>query len=195
MNDNKESHWLRGALGRGLLWLVFLGPFFFLSYGYANQHAARVDAALGVASFHFAWERGVPLWTIIPYWSIDLLYGLAFLCCRDRAASLPAQTTYDGVPCLDLVSVRAAIQPGDDLVDAVQRLAALHGGKQEIWVACALGYSRSASVVAAWLCTEPEKTASVRDAVERVRRARPQVVLGADSLACLEAFRAGLLRQ
>ncbi|MDR1064124.1 MAG: phosphatase PAP2/dual specificity phosphatase family protein [Azoarcus sp.] len=82
-----ETRWLGGAFKRGVLWLLFLGPFFFLSYGFANQQAALRDAAAGVASFHYAWERGIPLWpwTILPYWSIDLLYGFAFLCCRDRA--------------------------------------------------------------------------------------------------------------
>jgi hypothetical protein len=74
----------RGALGRGLVWLAFLGPFFFLSYGAANYHAAMQDSA---ASFYFAWERGIPFWpwTIVPYWTIDFLYGFAFLCCRDKA--------------------------------------------------------------------------------------------------------------
>ncbi|MDR2092360.1 MAG: phosphatase PAP2/dual specificity phosphatase family protein [Azoarcus sp.] len=463
---NEAPHWLRGAFGRGVLWLVFLAPLFFLSYGHANQHAADIDADTGVTSFYFAWEHAIPLWpwTIIPYWSIDLLYGFAFLCCRDRMATnrlgmrllsvqlicitcfflwplrfafvrppldglsgtlfdaltsfdlpynqapslhiallvivwrqfvgilpapprkeageasalapravrilihawailigvsvlttwqhhfidiptglpvglfclwlwpetgssplhraaarrpalalryfagallalaaalalggiwlilcwlalalalvafnyawagaagfqkhggrqsfaaywlfapytlgawinarlwtwrrrdpapvadgvwlgplptarefaawgarhggeaalfdltaelpaprLPARTAYDGVPCLDLVPVR-----GGDLAEAVRRLTLLHDGKREVWVACALGYSRSASVVAAWLCAATGKTASIQEAVARLRQTRPQIVLGADSLACLEAFRAGLSRQ
>lgn len=67
---------------RSLLWLLFLGPFFFLSYGYANHLAARHGVA---DSIFFQWERQIPFlpWTIVPYWSIDLLYGLSFLCCRD----------------------------------------------------------------------------------------------------------------
>ncbi len=68
---------------RSIAWLLFLGPFFFLSYGYAN----RVAASAGVTnSLFFAWEREIPFvpWTILPYWSIDLLYGLSFLCCRSR---------------------------------------------------------------------------------------------------------------
>jgi len=70
---------------RGVLWLLFLGPFFFLTYGFANGWAA----ARGVsASVVFAWERQIPFlpWTIVPYWSIDLLYGLSFLLCRTRRA-------------------------------------------------------------------------------------------------------------
>lgn len=67
---------------RSVLWLLFLGPFFFLSYGYSNRLAA--ERAVTDTLF-FAWERHIPFlpWTIVPYWSIDLLYGFSFLCCRD----------------------------------------------------------------------------------------------------------------
>ncbi|MDR1934060.1 MAG: phosphatase PAP2/dual specificity phosphatase family protein [Candidatus Accumulibacter sp.] len=70
---------------RGVLWLLFLGPLFFISYGYANALAARWDAAGQVGCFYFEWEKGIPFWpwSIVPYWSIDLLYGLSFLCCRN----------------------------------------------------------------------------------------------------------------
>jgi protein-tyrosine phosphatase len=450
--------WIGSAFRRGLSWLVFLGPFFFLSYGYANRHASQIDAIKGVASFHFAWERGIPLWpwTIIPYWSIDLLYDFAFLCCRDRAATnrlglrllgpqltciacfllcpmrfaferppveglagalfsaltrfdlpynqapslhiallviiwrqfatlaatravrvlihgwalvigvsvlttwqhhfidvptglavgllclwlwpeegipplkkarsrqpalalyyvagaalsltaalalgggsgllagwlalalamvafnyawagaagfqkqrgrhslaarwlfapytlaawinarlwtrryrepgpvtnelwlgplptarafsawaarhdgeaalfdltaelpapvLPAQSIYDGMPCLDLVPIQATSRTDGDLADPVLRLSALHGAGRPVWIACALGYSRSASVAAAWLCTAAGAAASVRDAVSLVRRARPKVTLGKASLEYLETFHAAWLRR
>lgn len=69
--------------GRSLAWLLFLGPFFFLSYGYTNHLAA--ERAVADALF-FDWERHIPFlpWTILPYWSIDLFYGFSFLLCRDR---------------------------------------------------------------------------------------------------------------
>lgn len=69
--------------GRSLAWLLFLGPFFFLSYGFSNQMAA--EGAVTQALF-FDWERHIPFlpWTIVPYWSIDLFYGLSFLLCRTR---------------------------------------------------------------------------------------------------------------
>ncbi|MBV4506914.1 phosphatase PAP2/dual specificity phosphatase family protein [Pseudomonas sp. BW13M1] len=73
-----------GLVRRGILWLLLLGPFFFLSYGLANTYTeGRED----IGSLVFAWERQVPLWpwTIIPYWSIDLLYGLSFLLPRSRS--------------------------------------------------------------------------------------------------------------
>nr|WP_314492898.1 phosphatase PAP2/dual specificity phosphatase family protein [uncultured Pseudomonas sp.] len=67
-----------GLIRRGVLWLLLLGPLFFISYGLSNSHTAtRAD----VGTLVFDWEHRVPLWpwTIIPYWSIDLLYGLSFL--------------------------------------------------------------------------------------------------------------------
>jgi len=62
----------------GLLWLVFLGPFFFASYGFANWAAGlRTDVGVVV----FAWERHIPFvpWTIVPYWLIDLFYAASLL--------------------------------------------------------------------------------------------------------------------
>jgi protein-tyrosine phosphatase len=71
-----QIHWRRS-----ILWLLFLAPFFFMSYGFANGHAERMGATRAV---YFAWERQIPFipWTIVPYWSIDLFYGLSFLMCR-----------------------------------------------------------------------------------------------------------------
>lgn len=62
----------------GLLAMLVLAPFFFLSYGAANHWAA---AQAEVPSIVFDWERHIPLlpWTILPYWSIDLFYGLSLL--------------------------------------------------------------------------------------------------------------------
>jgi protein-tyrosine phosphatase len=66
----------------GLLALLVLGPFFFWSYGAANHWAA---SRAGVPSIVFDWEAAIPLWpwTILPYWSIDLFYGLSLLLARD----------------------------------------------------------------------------------------------------------------
>lgn len=68
---------------RGLGWLLLLGPFFFLSYNFANSYAASLPR---VPSIVFDWERRVPFlaWTILPYWSSDLLYALSFAICRTR---------------------------------------------------------------------------------------------------------------
>lgn len=68
----------QGLWKRGVLWLLLLGPLFFASYGFANWISGQRD---DVGILVFAWEPQIPLWpwTIVPYWSIDLLYGLSFL--------------------------------------------------------------------------------------------------------------------
>lgn len=68
---------------QGLCWLLLLGPLFFLSYGQVNHlTAARSD----VGSLVFSWEHSVPFmpWTIVPYWSIDLLYGISLFICTSQ---------------------------------------------------------------------------------------------------------------
>jgi protein-tyrosine phosphatase/membrane-associated phospholipid phosphatase len=69
---------------RAALWLAFLAPFFFASYGLANYLASQRGV---VGSVVFGWERQIPFipWTIIPYWSIDLLYALSVFLCASRA--------------------------------------------------------------------------------------------------------------
>lgn len=70
---------------RAAAWLLLLGPFFFLSYGFANGWTERRGLSSAIV---FDWESRIPFlpWTIVPYWSIDLLYGLSFLLCRSQRA-------------------------------------------------------------------------------------------------------------
>jgi membrane-associated phospholipid phosphatase len=71
-------------LGRALLWLAVCGGLFYIGYGFANWAAAQHGP---VASIRFDWEQSIPFlpWTIVPYWSIDLLYALAFFICAGSA--------------------------------------------------------------------------------------------------------------
>lgn len=59
---------------RAALWLAFLAPFFYATYGASNWLAAQRD---GVGAVVFDWEHAVPFlaWTIVPYWSINLFYA------------------------------------------------------------------------------------------------------------------------
>lgn len=68
---------------QAFLWLLFLGPFFFGTYGFANWLASRRP---DVGSVVFDWEQHIPFlaWTIVPYWSIDLLYALSVFACVSR---------------------------------------------------------------------------------------------------------------
>ncbi|HEY2013688.1 MAG TPA: phosphatase PAP2/dual specificity phosphatase family protein [Bryobacteraceae bacterium] len=68
---------------RALGWLAFLAPFFYLTYNFANRAASR---RAYVPPLIFPWERRIPFvgWTILPYWSSNLLYALSLATCRNR---------------------------------------------------------------------------------------------------------------
>jgi protein-tyrosine phosphatase len=68
---------------RAMLWLALLTPFFFLSYGFANW---VTSLRANVPAFAFGWESSIPFlaWTIVPYWSTDLLYAASIFICRTR---------------------------------------------------------------------------------------------------------------
>ncbi|QAU33182.1 phosphatase PAP2/dual specificity phosphatase family protein [Janthinobacterium sp. 17J80-10] len=69
---------------RALAWLAFLGPFFFISYGFANWWAGQLAQ---VESVVFGWELHIPFldWTILPYMSIDAFYAVSLFVCATRA--------------------------------------------------------------------------------------------------------------
>jgi len=68
---------------RALLWLLFLGSFFFTSYGFANWLASQQS---NIGSIVFEWEKQIHFmaWTIIPYWLIDLFYAISFFVCTRK---------------------------------------------------------------------------------------------------------------
>jgi hypothetical protein len=66
-----------------LKWLLFLGPFFLISYSFANWLASAQNT---VSHIVFAWEASIPFvpWTVMPYWSIDVLYALSLFICSTK---------------------------------------------------------------------------------------------------------------
>ncbi len=67
-----------------LLLLIAVASTFYASYGLSNYLASQKSH---VAEIFFEWEKSIPFlpWTIVPYWSLNLFYGLAFFLCRSRA--------------------------------------------------------------------------------------------------------------
>jgi protein-tyrosine phosphatase/membrane-associated phospholipid phosphatase len=61
---------------RAVLWLLLLAPLFYISYGAANWLASQ---RVNVPNVTLSWEHAIPFmaWTIFPYWSINLFYGLS----------------------------------------------------------------------------------------------------------------------
>lgn len=70
---------------RGALWLAFLGPFFFISYGLLN-HLTSIRPDVGVVVQD--WERAIPFvpWLMLPYMSIDAFYAASLFLFRKRSA-------------------------------------------------------------------------------------------------------------
>ena len=73
---------MKPTLKTSLLKLALVGILFYASYSLSNHYAASLAYVPEVA---FAWERGIPFWawTIVPYWSLNLMYAAAFFLCRN----------------------------------------------------------------------------------------------------------------
>lgn len=69
---------------RAGLWLLFLAPFFYLTYGFANWAASQ---RANVGHIVFGWEHAIPFmaWTIIPYWSINAFYAASLFLNRNKS--------------------------------------------------------------------------------------------------------------
>ncbi|WP_339529650.1 phosphatase PAP2/dual specificity phosphatase family protein [Pseudomonas mucidolens] len=72
-----------GLLKPAVLWLLLLAPLFFSTYGFATWATSQRE---DVGTLVFGWESHIPFWawTIVPYWSIDLLYGFSLLLPNSR---------------------------------------------------------------------------------------------------------------
>jgi len=70
---------------RGLCWLAFLGPFFFLTYGVTN-YITGLRGNAGV--YVYDWERSIPFipWLMLPYMSIDGFYAASLFLYRKRSS-------------------------------------------------------------------------------------------------------------
>jgi len=101
----------------------------------------------------------------------------------DCCAELPGALTpgvWRCIPMLDLVAPRPAHLR--NAADCVER--ARPAGR--VLVCCALGYSRSAATVATWLLMN-DSAISADEAIEKVRRARPRIVIDSTMSAAISA--------
>ena len=77
MNWDARNRIMTPRLKISLCKLALVGALFYTSYGLASLAY--------VPEIAFAWERNIPFWawTIVPYWSLNLMYAAAFFLCRD----------------------------------------------------------------------------------------------------------------
>ena len=101
---------------------------------------------------------------------------------------LPPVPTARCVPMLDLV-----LPPAQQLRRAAAVIEGLRSRGEPAWVCCALGFSRSAASVVAWLGLHGA-AGSLDGAHAAVRRARPQIVLRDGWLALLDQLTSGKVR-
>ncbi|WP_153708776.1 phosphatase PAP2/dual specificity phosphatase family protein [Eikenella corrodens] len=73
---------MKPTLKASLLKLALVGALFYTSYDLSNHYAASLAYVPEIA---FAWEHSIPFWawTIVPYWSLNLMYAAAFFLGRD----------------------------------------------------------------------------------------------------------------
>jgi membrane-associated phospholipid phosphatase len=197
------------AAGGWELWLLWISTSLALVaviYGWLDAAAfgKRADggmqpAALGLLAPYLlgaalnsrGWTRRSPAagWVTpeigigrIPWQPQDIPAGVRTIV--DLCAELPCKTLgvrYVCLPALDLVPLD--VHQLDGAVSAIFD-AAQQG---PVLVCCALGYSRSASAVAAWLVASG-RCSTAEEAMARVLEARPHAVLSNEQRAALTAF-------
>ncbi|MFT4247018.1 MAG: phosphatase PAP2/dual specificity phosphatase family protein [Pseudomonas sp.] len=158
-----------GRLSTAARWL--LAPY--LLAAWINSRAWTRRAPAPVAVCDGVWLGRLPAGTL-PVPLRGVVDVCAELSCRAPGAA------YACVPMLDLaVPSAAALRAA---AEALERLRE----RGPVLVCCALGYSRSAATVAAWLLLT-QRAGSAEQAVAMVRAARPAIVLGPGHLRAIAA--------
>jgi protein-tyrosine phosphatase len=92
-----------------------------------------------------------------------------------------AERLYRGFPVLDLTVPDAAVlRAAAETIEVARQ-------RGPVLVCCALGYSRSAAAIVAWLLMT-RRAATVDAAMSMVQKARPSIVLRREHCTALEAF-------
>jgi len=161
-----------GALSTASCWL--LAPYLLGAWLSSRWWTRHTDAASAITP---------EVWVgRLPDNAADLPPGVVTVI--DLCAELPCPAppdAYIAAPVLDLIALTTEQLERDVSV----RYRAVAAGP--VLVCCALGYSRSAAAVAAWLITSG-RAANARDAVARIRLVRRQIVLGDAQCLSLDAL-------
>jgi protein-tyrosine phosphatase/membrane-associated phospholipid phosphatase len=88
---------------------------------------------------------------------------------------------YLNLPILDLTT------PTPDQLDAAAAFIAAESAHGKVYVHCKIGYSRSAAVVGAYLLVSRE-AATAEEAVMRLRKVRPAIIIRPEAMEALRAF-------
>jgi hypothetical protein len=163
-------------------WWILLWPGFALSLVMAAYTTGNVELLGKTGDFPpvWMWPYTMFAWINSHAWQTgtsEVAGGVwvgrpavkGFASVVDLTAELPVKADFH-VPMLDLALPSIA-----QLTAAVSAISAL-GDRRPTLVCCALGYSRSAAAVAAWL-VDTGRAATVGEAVALVQAARPQVVM------------------
>jgi hypothetical protein len=192
--------WPAISLGAGALAYVSLGPAIFRKENGSIDAATRCVLApylIGSWLTFPHYRRHSPAWAQVTE---NLIIGRRLsdaearrliregitavldLTAECAAAREFAPLAYRNVPVLDLtVPTPSQFRAG------VGFIREQVGGGGKVYVHCALGYSRSASVVAAYLLVEG-RAATAAEAVAQVAAARPQILVSDCALQAIEAF-------
>jgi rhodanese-related sulfurtransferase len=126
------------------------------------------------------WTRGQAPW---QHLADDVWIGRApssgapFATIVDLTAELPVRAQHH-IQILDLTV------PDHSQVEAA--IEAISGAERPILVCCALGYSRSATVAAAWLLAAGHAT-SASEAIAKLRQVRPHIIIGKEAFERVQA--------
>jgi hypothetical protein len=199
-----------GGIGLWLFWpavsllLVALNYAVFGAAGFQKQQDGRLSMAatwllapyIGAAWINSRlWTRKHPqpdqvvdnVWLgRIPsfVFSTDELQSSPFAAVVDLCAELPLDAravAYRSLPVLDLTP--PDVEQCREAARAIEQLRQ-HG---PLLVCCALGYSRSATAVAAWLL-HTGRARDVDAAIEHIQEARPHIILHAEHRLLLASF-------
>ncbi|MDS4021912.1 MAG: phosphatase PAP2/dual specificity phosphatase family protein [Candidatus Competibacter sp.] len=191
--------WPGFALGAVAVAYLGVGPVVFRKQGGRLSLAAKILLGPYLVGQSLSWRRylgrmGMPFSQIVPGVFIgarlDDREAIVFAAAHPRRFVLDLTGDFDESDSLregDYVNLQLmdlTEPPPDALRDAATRIETAYRQGKIVFVHCALGYSRSAQVVAYWLATTG-RVGSVRDALERVRAARPGIVVGPRRLAAL----------